>query len=114
MPDRIDKSRQHVRVAVRDGGLRCLCCELDLYASDTYNVLDHVAPLGRGGSRGDDNVVIACRDCNGLKGQYVPNGVTAAKRIADAKRKVRQRRTARTNGGLRGVLDRLIEGRGPR
>lgn len=114
IPDRIDKSRQFVRAAIRDGGLRCRYCGLDLYAYDTYNVLDHVTPLSRGGGPGDDNVVIACRDCNHLKGTYSPVGGTAAERVADAEREVSERRAARINGGLRGLLDRLVEGRGPR
>lgn len=127
-PERIAKSRQFVRVAIRDGGLRCRYCELDLFAYDTYNVLDHVIPrkpkredeaawamalaLKGGGIEDDDNIVIACRDCNHLKGRYVPNGTTAAERIADAKRGVWQCRIGRANRGRRDVLDRLIVGGG--
>ena len=128
--NRIDKSRQFVRVAIRDGGLRCRYCDLDLYAYDTYNALDHVIPrkplkkdkaawamaLGRkgGGIEDDDNVVLACRDCNHLKGRYLPEGTDTERVVADAEREVSERRAARINGGLRGLLDRLIEGRGPR
>ena len=69
-PERLDKTRQFVRVAIRDGG-RCFYCDLDLDRYDSYNVLDHVIPKGKGGRLGlmetvllgDDNVVIACRDC---------------------------------------------------
>jgi len=128
MPERLDKSRQFVRVAIRDGGLRCRYCELDLFTYDTYNVLDHVIPrrprrrdevawavalaLKGGGIEDDDNIVIACRDCNHLKNRYVPNGTTAAERIADAKREVWRSRIARVNRGRRDVLDRLILGGG--
>jgi 5-methylcytosine-specific restriction endonuclease McrA len=109
-PERLDKSRQFVMAAVRDGGLRCRYCRLDLFFYDSLNVLDHVVPLSRGGGHGDDNVVVACRDCNRLKGQYVPVGGPFGARVADADREIRERRAARIDQNHRGLLERLIGG----
>ncbi len=122
--------------AVRDGGLRCRYCRLDLYCYDSYNALDHVIPSrphrflaardgtcrrktcgqaqgheihGAGGSSNDDNVVIACWDCNGLKGVYVPGGDTLEARVEAARLEIARLRAARINQNLRSRLERLIE-----
>lgn len=140
-PERLDKTRQFARVAIRDGG-RCAYCELDLAFYDSYNVLDHVIPksrlmllvyvyvsggLGAGLPRAlalaelcraaeaillaDNNVVIACRDCNGLKSRYVPGGETPEARVKDARRAIGERRTARTRRNRPDLLAQLREAR---
>lgn len=108
IPERLDVSEQFVLAAIRDGGLRCRYCGLDLYFYDSYTVRDHVTPLSRGGGRGLDNVVIACKDCNGLKGVYVPAPGDLNARIADAKREIDKRRVDRIDKNLPGLLERLI------
>lgn len=107
--DRLDKTAQMVRVAVRDRGARCAYCDLDLIRYDTYWVRDHVTPLSSGGATDDDNVVNACKDCNHLKRRYQPHGDTFQKRVADARRHVTEQRVARVARNRPDLLERLIE-----
>tara|TARA_R110002074_G_scaffold8679_8_gene35335 strand:+ start:867 stop:1421 length:555 start_codon:yes stop_codon:yes gene_type:complete len=64
-------------VYYRDHGM-CQYCEkpLDLKSS-TY---DHVVPRSLGGTHNWENVVIACRTCNGKKGNRLPKGEFRPKR----------------------------------
>lgn len=66
---------------------------------------------GAAGSLEDDNVVIACRDCNRLKGRYMPEGETFQEKIEDAKRKVDECRSRRTAENRHDLLERLIRDR---
>lgn len=59
-------------VTKRDGGL-CHWCNCKTVAWDgrernRYATLDHVIPLSGGGSHTMDNVVVACNQCNAMKG----------------------------------------------
>jgi 5-methylcytosine-specific restriction endonuclease McrA len=61
------KSRQAqiARLIVRDG-LNCSYCGIP---TEEYNrTRDHVIPLSMGGTNTLDNLVLACKSCNGLKG----------------------------------------------
>lgn len=40
--------------------------------------IDHMIPRCRGGARGGNNVVLACRDCNELKGELTAEEFEAA------------------------------------
>lgn len=42
---------------------RCHWCGVE-FASFADCTADHVVPLDKGGSNGDDNIVLACSDCN--------------------------------------------------
>ena len=59
----------------RDQG-RCVYCGLDLKADyDRFMMAteDHLVPGSKGGAARDlGNLVLSCRVCNGLKGNYVP------------------------------------------
>jgi len=44
----------------------CHCCQESLNFSQC--TLDHIRPKSRGGDDSDSNLVLACQDCNGLKG----------------------------------------------
>jgi 5-methylcytosine-specific restriction endonuclease McrA len=48
---------------VEECGRRCLRC-----GSRTSLTVDHVIPLGRGGSNAIDNIQPLCSTCNGIKG----------------------------------------------
>ena len=50
----------------REGG-RCFYCRRVLRAGEA--VLDHVVPLARGGSAGEENIVASCCECNWRKGE---------------------------------------------
>jgi 5-methylcytosine-specific restriction endonuclease McrA len=126
VPERFARTERMVLVSVRDGGALCAYCDLNLDLYDSYHYPDHVVPKSRftHGSRpfswdcmcgcNDlDNMVNACRDCNVLKGQYVPKGDSLAERRADAKRFVESRRHARAETNLPGILRELIERRQP-
>lgn len=71
-------------LAERDGGLRCAWCSRDLELWERREILelpkdeqeavfedaatlDHVIPVSKGGSRALDNLIIACRSCNGRR-----------------------------------------------
>lgn len=66
---------QVLRLAARDGGLRCFYCghellpPLERYSKARwYPTIDHVIPKSRGGTRADFNCVLACSPCNHRKG----------------------------------------------
>lgn len=72
---------------MRDGGICKLCggpCDMEDYetrgdafiAGDRYPSIDHVKPLAAGGTHTWDNVQLAHRICNSVKGKrYAPLGV---------------------------------------
>lgn len=76
------KSRAHdtditlEKLFSRDGGVCYLCgkrcnwedVDADGNAQDNYPSIDHVRPLSKGGTHTWDNVKLACRKCNTLKG----------------------------------------------
>jgi len=68
------------RLYARDNGM-CQICGAHLTFSDNYNsdeypTIDHIMPLSRGGLHAWNNVQLACRRCNTMKGnkliQYTP------------------------------------------
>ena len=84
---RIDrlKSRKHdtditlEKLFKRDGGVCYICgkacdwsdiAEKDgtMIAGESYPSIDHVKPVARGGTHTWDNIKLACRSCNSLKG----------------------------------------------
>lgn len=56
--------RLRQQVAAEDGTI-CVYCGCDCGSRFT---VDHVVPVARGGSMDRENLVIACRTCNGRKG----------------------------------------------
>lgn len=71
MGSKLSKSQSR-RILKRDG-MRCHYCNLTvskdlLDCHPRYATVDHKTPLARGGSQDDDNLVCACRKCNGVKG----------------------------------------------
>ena len=58
------------RATMRDCGRRCVYCAtpLDIAAA----TLDHVHPRAHGGAHTSGNLVAACRPCNLLKGDLLP------------------------------------------
>ena len=58
------------RATMRDCGRRCVYCATPLTPESA--TLDHVLPLSRGGTHAPGNLVIACHDCNQLKGDALP------------------------------------------
>jgi hypothetical protein len=61
----------------RDHGM-CVYCERPLTINTT--TYDHVLPRARGGKHAWENVVSACRSCNGRKGSNAPVGEWRPKR----------------------------------
>ncbi len=59
-----------INVAMRDD-FRCQYCSVTLPLRKL--TFDHVIPRSRGGKTVWDNVVMACRGCNGRKGNKTPN-----------------------------------------
>jgi 5-methylcytosine-specific restriction endonuclease McrA len=58
------------RATMRDCSRRCVYCATPL-TPDTAT-LDHVQPLSRRGTHDPGNLVVACRECNQLKGDALP------------------------------------------
>jgi 5-methylcytosine-specific restriction endonuclease McrA len=58
------------RATMRDCGRRCVYCATPLEPDQA--TLDHVQPVSRGGTHAPGNLVIACRECNQLKGDALP------------------------------------------
>lgn len=54
-----------MEVAIREAAEHCAYCHV-LLTPET-RTLDHIVPLSRGGKHAIDNVVAACRSCNGSK-----------------------------------------------
>lgn len=72
--DRSRRKRKNMidRLAKRDKGMICMCCEIVL----TYETvtLDHVIPKSHGGPNTFSNYVLACLPCNTSRGNPDPNG----------------------------------------
>ncbi len=64
--------RRKWRAAKRNGQPCCHWCKA-AFASFEDTTADHVVPLSKGGSNGDDNIVLSCDSCNQSRG----NNVTA-------------------------------------
>ena len=58
------------RATMRDCGRRCVYCATPLTPESA--TIDHVLPLSRGGTHAPGNLVVACHDCNQLKGDQLP------------------------------------------
>ena len=48
----------------------CYYCRCDLHSWEV--TFDHVIPRSKGGTNADDNLVIACADCNTKKADSMP------------------------------------------
>lgn len=59
---RLDKRHRGIRKRLLFKSNKCYWCSFEL-TLDT-STLDHKIPLSRGGSYGDDNLCLACPDCN--------------------------------------------------
>lgn len=72
MSSRGSKAKQEMRrkIARRDGW-KCHYCKQPL--AKTAATLDHVVPLALGGTWRIDNLRLACKKCNGLKGCKAPH-----------------------------------------
>ena len=72
-----DLSISLTKLYMRDGGICQLCgkhidfdCDCN---SDDYPSIDHILPIAKGGLHQWDNIQLACRGCNNLKGtHYAP------------------------------------------
>lgn len=78
MTESTKNAEKVMRLARRDGGLRCWYCSTELVPpiaryreSGRYPTIDHVIPRSRGGTRADFNCVLACARCNNRKGAQV-------------------------------------------
>lgn len=65
---------RELRVYLRD---RCVCQYCGLDGTSDFRIfenlcIDHLVPTARGGPDAADNMVIACRNCNEVKGDYDP------------------------------------------
>ena len=58
-------SKRDTRLRLLGSDPRCFYCGTEL-TIDT-STLDHVIPTSRGGSRGAENCVLACKPCNARK-----------------------------------------------
>jgi 5-methylcytosine-specific restriction endonuclease McrA len=58
------------RATMRDCGRRCVYCATPLTPEQA--TLDHVFPVSKGGLHSPGNLVVACHDCNQLKGDLLP------------------------------------------
>ena len=58
------------RATMRDCGRRCVYCATPLDVA--VATLDHVHPLAHGGAHTPGNLVVACRPCNLLKADQLP------------------------------------------
>lgn len=58
------------RQASRTGQPVCQWCKRP-FASIEEATIDHVIPLSKGGSNGDDNLVLACATCNTMRSNKV-------------------------------------------
>ncbi|GHF12565.1 hypothetical protein GCM10017044_03160 [Kordiimonas sediminis] len=64
------KKMIRVRLIFEQGGL-CYYCGIRIIIGDNHPraaTLDHIVPLGLGGTNKLSNLVMACRSCNGAKG----------------------------------------------
>ncbi|MYB41005.1 MAG: HNH endonuclease [Chloroflexi bacterium] len=100
-------------------GFRCEFCSADLLGSvDAYTVWEseHIVPRKAGGLDTLENMALACRPCNQLKGTYDPRdeaGPEADRDAldAEARRYVQQRRARRHDElvELRALVQREME-----
>jgi len=67
--------RQAMKIVLFARSKKCAYCGTHLTFQNA--TLDHIIPLGRGGSAGIENVTLACADCNRKKGHsldWKPDG----------------------------------------
>lgn len=75
------KARKISRLVDRDG-TQCFWCNEELLFEARFHdpdnprcaTFDHLIPISRGGGNEDANLVLACRECNGARGNtsFVP------------------------------------------
>jgi hypothetical protein len=51
------------------------------FANPREATIDHIIPLARGGSHGEDNLALACQRCNVAKGHDVAARIEAAREV---------------------------------
>jgi Type IV secretion-system coupling protein DNA-binding domain/HNH endonuclease len=81
-------------VRVRD---KCACSYCGVSGLHKFDIwlnlgIDHVVPSVHGGDETADNKVVACFECNCLKGKYSPTGNNRKERVADGCRHVQASR----------------------
>ena len=70
------KSSRRIQLFESQHG-RCYYCDTRLAMDNKYALIpeyatiDHIMPLSKGGSNRVDNKVLACRQCNTVKGSFV-------------------------------------------
>lgn len=79
MSPKLKKSRRNQ--LVKDFGSRCWWCDVELL--ETEITLDHLIPKSRGGSNSYENLRLACRKCNGSRGNslYPPRPYSQTQHI---------------------------------
>jgi 5-methylcytosine-specific restriction endonuclease McrA len=87
---------------------KCIYCDRDLlYSIVDYDCWteDHIQPTSKGGEQdAADNLVIACKLCNFVKGNHPPAGATRDERIADARKHIQKGLATKQN-----TLARIVE-----
>jgi len=81
-------------------GFRCQDCGRDLLESvDAYDAwhTEHVVPTSKEGPPGTENWALACKTCNFMKGNWLPDdpafrGLSLDEQIAVMRRRVQERR----------------------
>jgi hypothetical protein len=68
---RYPDDKRRMAIYERDG-FACQYCGRDMCDEVRARCVDHVVPISRGGSHDDDNLVTACKGCNGTKGNRLP------------------------------------------
>lgn len=95
-----DRRKKFAALILRDGD-QCHYCEIDLNSENRS--LDHVVPRSQGGVNALFNLVLACKDCNNLRGDMDYDEFVAMRSWV-VKPKERERRlTHRPFEGLAGV-----------
>lgn len=80
-------------IYVRD---RCTCQYCGMSATDDFDkyrhlCIDHIVPLTKGGASDDANKAVACRRCNELLGNAMPDGAGREEKIAWKRRTVAEK-----------------------
>ncbi|HLY74437.1 MAG TPA: HNH endonuclease signature motif containing protein [Planctomycetota bacterium] len=74
-------------------GFCCTYCRQslveDLYSYDSWH-RDHLKPQSSGGGDEEANLVLSCKVCNYIKGEYSPKGNSRQEQIEDASRYIAQ------------------------
>lgn len=91
----VSKAKRERLFAAQSGKCFYCCRQMGMrrrHANSAFATLDHVNPRANGGTRCEENIVLACRRCNEMKGsktldQFVDELVRLAMAAADARRR---------------------------